>query len=369
MLIRSASLLAVLGAGMASGCTLGGENNESTFAGYDETGDASTDDAADTNPDDEVGVGESAFGTFGDETESDTNNDEGECAEVNATVQQVTPTVILLLDQSGSMSNDFGSDSRWDAMVESLLNEETGLVGMNEDKINFGLSLFTSDKGFSGGTCPQLTEVGAASFNFNNIENTLLNSGPEGDTPTGESLAAVAAALAADTSIEGEKIIILATDGEPDTCDQPNPQEGQEVAVAAAEAAFADGIETRVISVGDDVGASHLQDMANAGTGLTVGGAENATYYQALDADALAGAFDDIIANAVSCTFTVDGTVDMSQTCSGEVLLDGQALDCGNEWEMIDASTLQLLGDACDTLKDGENHEVDASWTCGVYIP
>lgn len=365
---------------MASGCTLGGESNESAFAGYDETGDAGADDGADTNADngandgadngaDDAGVGETINDSLGDETETGTNNDDGECAEVNASVQQVTPTVILLLDQSGSMSADLGSDSRWDAMVESLLNAETGLVGMNEDKINFGLSLFTSDGGFNGGTCPQLTEVGAASFNFNNIENILLNAGPEGDTPTGESLAAVAAALAADTTIEGDKIIILATDGEPDTCDQPNPQQGQGVAVAAAEAAFADGIETRVISVGDDVGASHLQDMANAGRGLVVGGSENATYYQALDADALAGAFDDIIADAVSCTFTVEGSVDLAQACSGEVLLDGQALDCGNEWEMVDASTLQLLGEACDTLKDGDNHEVDASWSCGVYIP
>ena len=66
MLIRSASLLAVLGAGMASGCTLGGESNESAFAGYDETGDEGADTNADDGADDEAGVGETAFGTFGD---------------------------------------------------------------------------------------------------------------------------------------------------------------------------------------------------------------------------------------------------------------------------------------------------------------
>ena len=34
----------------------------------------------------------------------------------------------------------------------------------------------------------------------------------------------------------GDKVIVLATDGEPDTCAEPNPQNGQGVAVAAAAA-------------------------------------------------------------------------------------------------------------------------------------
>jgi hypothetical protein len=365
MLLRSTSLLALLGAGLASGCTLETDNPEMAFAGLGESGDGGGEDGGE-----EGGVGEAVNSGFGDgDGDGENNHDEGQCAEVSATVEQIAPTVILLLDQSGSMSADFGQTSRWNAMVDSLLNEDTGLVPMNEDKVNFGLSLYTSHGGFEGGQCPILNEVGAAQYAFTAIDDVLSNASPDGDTPTGESLAAVAEQLANDSSIEGEKIIILATDGEPDTCDQPNPQLGQGLAVAAAEAAFDSGIETRVISVGDDVGASHLQDMANAGRGLSIDGPDNATYYQALDAEALAGAFDDIIADAVSCTFSVEGSVDLTQACSGEVVLDGQALDCGNEWEMVDESTLELVGEACATLKDGQNHTVEASWTCGVYIP
>ena len=30
---------------------------------------------------------------------------------------------------------------------------------------------------------------------------------------------------------------------------------------------------------------------------------------------------------------------------------------------------ITLLGSACNSLKDGGNHSVDASWSCGIYIP
>lgn len=367
VLVRSASLIALLTVGLGSGCTETYEADGSAFGGYGETGS----DAGADEGEDEAGVGETAMGTFGESGDGDGDGDtqDPECAEISVSVQSVPPTVILLLDQSGSMSNDFGNSSRWNAMVDTLTDENNGLINMHDDQVRFGLALYTSDGGFEGGECPMLTSVAAGDYTFTEIDDLLANSGPEGDTPTGESLQAVAEQMANDATIPGDKLIILATDGEPDTCDQPNPQQGQGVAVAAAQAAFDMGIETRVISVGDDVGASHLQDMANAGRGYTVGGDTDAPYYQALDSDALAGAFDDIITSAVSCTFSVDGTVDMANACEGEVRLDGQALDCGTQWEMVDASTLQLIGDACNTLKDGENHEVDATWSCGVYIP
>ena len=66
-------------------------------------------------------------------------------------------------------------------------------------------------------------------------------------------------------AIPGPKYIVLATDGEPDTCAVPNPSNGQPEAIAAAPSSFAKGIPLFYISVGTDVSATLAQAMANAG--------------------------------------------------------------------------------------------------------
>src|SRR5258707_665443 len=77
-----------------------------------------------------------------------------------------------------------------------------------------------------------------------------------------------AARVLSDFDAPGAKIIVLATDGEPDTCEEPNPQNGGPAAIAAASTAFSAGIHTYVLSVGGDVRSA--QQMANAGAGLPV---------------------------------------------------------------------------------------------------
>jgi hypothetical protein len=281
----------------------------------------------------------------------------------------VTPTVVLLVDQSGSMTSGFSGQSRWDAVYETLMDADDGVVKPLEDRIRFGLALYTSKKGFEGGECPMLREVTPATGNHAAIDAVFAPEQPIEDTPTGESLQAVADGLAA-LDLDGPKAIVLATDGEPDTCEQPNPQNGQAESLAAAQAAFDLDIRTYVISVGDEVSDSHLQQMANAGVGFDPQGGENAPFYKAFDADDLLDAFENIIGDVVTCEYDVDGIVDLGLACEGSVVLDGEPLQCGVEWEMADASTLRLLGSACQTLKDGKEHELDASWPCGtVEVP
>lgn len=54
------------------------------------------------------------------------------------------------------------------------------------------------------------------------------------ETPTGDSIDAVVAALVADPNV-GRAIIVLATDGEPDRCEDPNPNTDPERATARQE--------------------------------------------------------------------------------------------------------------------------------------
>jgi hypothetical protein len=372
--LRSTSLLALLAVGFGGGCTLEPDPNGSAFGSDSETGDdGDSDFATDSASGTETSTTETSTTTGNDtddENETGNNHDGGECAGADLEVQPIAPTVILLLDQSGSMDDDFGDLSRWDTMVNSLTNSDTGVVPGNEDKVNFGLALYHGAAN-DGDVCPQLNTVDAGPFAAVSITDYLTNSEPQQQTPTGESLQAVAEQLAADTSIEGEKIIILATDGQPDTCADPSGHDdvAKGVVLDAATTAFANDIQTRIISVGPDTSAEHLQDVANAGFGLEVGGSENAEYYEALNADALFSAFDEIINSATSCSFAVEGEIPMDDICSGEVVMDGELLNCGDDWTIEGDSTLKLLGDACEGLRDGENHTVEASWTCEVYIP
>lgn len=290
------------------------------------------------------------------------------CAEVSVSVEPMTPTIVLLVDQSSSMTEDFAGQERWDALYTTLMGDG-GTVMSLQSEVRFGLALYSSSNGFEGGQCPMLTEVPPALDNYDAIDAVYDPADPIDETPTGESLAAVADGLAAFAE-PGPKAIVLATDGMPDTCAVPNPQEGQPESIAAVQDAFGAGISTFVISVGDEVGEAHLQEVANAGVGKAVDDPSPAPYYVALDAGDLVTAFEEIIGEFISCEIPIDGIVALDQACEGTVLLDGVELQCPIDWQMLDESTIELLGDTCAAWKDGGSHAISASWPCGaVSIP
>ncbi len=266
------------------------------------------------------------------------------------------------------MIANFGGGTRWSVVRDTLTNSTTGVIKDLEDEIRFGLSLYTSFNGDRGGSCPVLTEVSPALGNHAAIQTMFNMSQPEDETPTGESLDAVAQALALDPSSD-DKIIVLATDGEPDTCAQPNPQGGQAVALQAAADAFNQGIRTFVISVGTQVSEAHLQAMANAGQG--VGPMDpDAVFYQATDQQQLIDAFKAIINGLRSCSFTLQGMIPMglSQLCSFTV--DGNPVPFSDPdgWRANSDTQVELLGQACLDIQEG-TVQVDITCPCGVFRP
>lgn len=299
--------------------------------------------------------------------------DDGTCGDINAVVSGVTPTIQLVVDQSGSMDSNFGSTSRWNAVYRTLM-EDNGMVNRLQSGIRFGLTLYTSFNGDSGGQCPVLQNVAPKLENYNDMQAVIGPANPEDDTPTGATLAAVTDTLAAYAE-PGPKIMILATDGEPDTCQIPDPQNQNEADIARQESldatsrAFDKGIRTFVISVGDDVGANHLQQLANVGQGKSPDETmDPAEYYVALNPDDLVNAFGSIVGGAAGCVFTINGEVDPAKAQQGLVALDGQDLQQGVDWVMLDSKTFEVLGDACETVKDGNLHHISAVFPCGVIV-
>ena len=288
------------------------------------------------------------------------------CADVTLMTNPTTPTVLLLIDQSGSMDDPFDTGTRWSVMRSVLTDPATGLIYTLESVVRFGLALYTGDVGM----CPELIQVPPALNNAMAIDTVYQGENPLSETPTGESIDAVVPGLVAFAE-PGPKIIILATDGEPDTCAVPNPQMGQPEAVAAAMNAHAMGIDLYMIGVGlGSVSMAHMQDMANAGVGLPVGGAVNAAYYEVGTQAALVAALSAIVGGVISCTLDLNGMIDPSMAGTGSVTIDGMTIQFGDPdgWDVVDSDTIILQGAACTTLGDGSPHTVEATFPCGVIL-
>lgn len=302
-------------------------------------------------------------------------NDGQDCPRLDVGLTAITPTVIFLLDRSGSMGKQrFGSKFRWDAVEEALVAESGGVVTELAGRVIFGAAAYNNNM---RGACPDMLEVPFALDNRAAIAELMGDNRPDGATPTGNAFHALLDALAATPPpADSPTIIILATDGEPDTCEDPLPdspddlEEARAAAVAGAQAAFDQGYRTYVLSVGADIATEHLQDMANAGAGLPLDTPDDAPFFVANDQAQVVAALEQIITDERSCELAVDnGTVDASRAAEGKVLLNGTPLAFESEWILSDdGKHIVLVGDACDSFLHTPSVELEASFPCGVIV-
>jgi hypothetical protein len=303
-------------------------------------------------------------------------NFEGDgCVNLNVGFEGKTPTVVLLVDQSGSMNDAFPAGkqtTRWTVLRSALMDATTGAVKQMESSVRMGFTMYTSNHGSAGGTCPMLTEVGINLNNYAAINSVYQMSRPQGDTPTGESIAAVARKLATEPD---PKYIVLVTDGLPDTCADPDASSStarqnaaNSATVQAAQAAHAAGIGLFIMGVSSDIAPSHLQAMANAGAGLDPATPPPAAakYYVASDNQTdLAVQLSGIIGSTRTCVFHLQGTVTAGHAGEGIVTLGGGALiyNDANGFRLNNPSELEITGTACDKIKN-ENTELVVRFPC-----
>ncbi len=324
------------------------------------------------------------------------------CIEVDVSFEPQIPTVLLLIDRSASMRDEDGfgaavkeavdsgtytlgdcptnGDWRWNVVRDVLMNPEKGIVKPLEERVRFGMSLYSSSNGNeNGATCPVLIDVPIALNNHQAMLDKFLCSDILDDTPTRESLLAAASTLSAFDE-PGPKLIVLATDGEPDTCNcadpggRPSiPQECREPGVfdqfqadvvATAREIYDQDITIHVINVSTPSNASlqqHLEDVAAAGGGEV---------YPGFSPGALAKAFEEIIDGVRSCVIDLDGEIAPGKESTGKVTLDGEplTLDDPNGWQVNTPSQIELLGDACEAIKSG-GHDLAISFPCESFDP
>ena len=204
------------------------------------------------------------------------------------------PTVLFVVDGSGSMSEGFGGPTRWEALRTALLDPMNGFISRFQDKASFGMMIYdgaiepgmsqsgaasamcpTAMSAMSDTMCPRLVSVPPMFSNLNAISTMYPAKELGGSTPTDKALAAAVEqviALTAGKDVEQNPgFIILATDGEPnDLCRGGRGGDGslqRQCVISAVDRAAAAKIRTFVISLaGSDMKLQqHLEEVAKHG--------------------------------------------------------------------------------------------------------
>lgn len=294
------------------------------------------------------------------------------CPAVHFTPTKTTPSIELVLDRSGSMgdpNNNINGVSRYEVLHQALTGA-MGAVTTAQAGVYFGAALFAGNQApclnLDGYTAPR-------ALNNASVINQLIvdkPAGTRGSTPTADALTLVTADFATNPPPPGSPpIILLATDGAPNSCDGNG---GTGPSIDATKAAYTAGIRTFIIGLAG-LNEQYLQDIANAGTGSATGQTPNcptcAPYYTADDTDSLVNAFNTIINGVLSCDLAISGMVDPATASSGIVTLNGMTLTYGTDWTIDpNGRLIHLIGNACTILKTTSNPVVDAAFACGSVL-
>lgn len=346
----------------------------------------------------------------------------GICASALVTSMKNMPSIVFVVDGSGSMCAPFGSVTRWQALRSALLDPSAGFIYRLQSSVRFGASIYdgtvdmtlASNDPFSviatppcallssallppGGMCPQLLEVMPARLDSAMaIDMAFPEAELGGSTPTHKVLEHVMDELiptlqepAPDGQPMGKVYVILATDGAPnDICVGGVGGDGvaqQQAVVDAVDRGARAGITTWVISLadGDPALQMHLDQVAKHGDPQN--GA--ARTFNPTDPDELLNTLAQLLGGAVGCHVTLNGTVTIGQEClgtveqdgaripccqagtSGELLCDGAPTDSPSGWQLNDAHSIELLGDACAKFLLGSGAVLNATFPCEVFTP
>ena len=285
------------------------------------------------------------------------------------------PNVVLVIDRSLSMMEIFGSvETRWEAMQAALLDADIGLIPLLEGQARLGMTLFTSVQPTIDEPtpeCPTLIEVPVALDNRAELEAAYSAAEPLGTTPTGESLERIWPGLAALDQAEfpGPRVMVLATDGEPNICGNIDDTEtGRSLSEAAIAAANEAGVRTFVLSVGSEISDEHLKRIANLGQGLPAAD-DTERFLRVDDRDELSSALQQIFGELIACSFELNVGLTEERARMAAVRIDDDFVTYGDPdgWRLDGASRILFSGAACDRLGSASNLQVDLP--CGPVLP
>lgn len=337
------------------------------------------------------------------------------CADTDVALTKLLPKVLFLLDQSSSMriykfpngdSNDCQPDCRWTVLKDVLIGPAAspgGLLKQLEGEAEIAVEMYSAtdsdqdgdDSYLTGPTddvCPRFNGKAFDGLSFQvqaaaAVDALLRPASVDDDTPTGPAIRTVVgldddggivsdAGFAALPS-KAPKVIVLVTDGEPAICGKNfSSEEGKAQVVSAVQQTYTHGIKTFVIAIGDDAAAAkqHFNEVANAGQGLDPKTGDAGAILPSTQ-DQLVGALKQIVLDARTCIFDLNGQVQAGMEKLGTVTLNGAVVPYDEPgapdegWRLVSPSRIELVGSACTTLKSTPDATLTARFPCGAVSP
>jgi len=285
------------------------------------------------------------------------------CVDITRRYASSPPTVLLLIDQSSSMRESFGESTRWDVLRQAIVDPDEGLLTWLDASANIGLISYTSLNGYERGReCPITQREDVRLGNAERIRRFYGAVEPflGGDTPTADAIDLAVSTLAA-ADIGPARYVLLLTDGVPDTCAEPDPQNGFDDAVDAVVRARELGVSVKAVGVSPEIERRGLQRMANAAAGKPLdleygedAGAE-APLYASTQPRELATQLKGVFGDVRSCSVELGTDVDARRAGQGRLVLDGRELEYRgvDGWSLASAHEIELHGRACSSVLDG----------------
>jgi hypothetical protein len=307
-------------------------------------------------------------------TSGSTPTGDANCGAVTSNTQHMPADVLLVLDRSGSMSESIseacycdpskagsgtpacadttGCTTRWSAVTTAL----TSTLSATAD-IRWGLKLYSSSG--SGCTVNNGVEVTISATGAAGIQSRIASTSPGGNTPTAQAIAAATAYLKTVTDANN-KVILLATDGEPNCASGGSSTPNVPATLDAITAAKTAGYPVYVIGIGPSVG--NLDNFAQAG------GTDK--YFPATSAADLTSALTAISTAVTTCTF--NSPTPPPDPNNVAVYLDKKlvAKDPANGWSFgASTQTIVLNGSSCDLVTSGKATSVEILFGCPGIDP
>jgi len=336
-----------------------------------------------------------------------------ECARADLSTSLRTPDILFVIDGSGSMCEQFGGSTRWQALRSALLDPAMGLIYELQASAWFGMVLYdgtiddflalesAATPGASPspvcaamylggpraqGTCPQLIEVPIMLNNAMAIDMAYPATELGGSTPTDQAMTRAVDLMLGMQNNDPDgnphpQYIILATDGQPNSIcvgDLSPVSDGtaeEQAVIAEVDRARAAGITTFVISTaGNDQNLqAHLEEVADHGNPMD----PDARAFSPMNPQELAATLAALLGGAIGCDVVLNGKVTLGQECKGTVTFNGTDLPCcmggsaacTTGWQMKDESTVELVGDSCVNFLLAAQGMLHATFPCGVFSP
>src|SRR5690554_111359 len=334
------------------------------------------------------------------------------CQEADVEFKPQTPTVFVLVDRSGSI---YGLNL-WDALRDGVLPVVEELQG----DVRFGFGTYTGTPETCTGLEAPATQP--ALHNYDAIAAAYTGLGsvpPQGklETPTAFAIQQATDLLLADAEAPGERFILLVTgDADPDFCNDPPPQCGADATIASLQIAHSKGVNTLVFAIEHDglqqpdwfhyyaqAGLGHEPNWSDElDVGMCNGKLDSeyqsheywvamktangndaslpAGHYSAEGSSAMAFLNDNVTEIAAgikakveglkSCVFNLaDSNVEVKEGSedSGDIYVDDKLIP-QDQWRMNDPTTLELLGEACETWQRPEVSKFFAGFPCDAII-